>query len=145
MKVNGFNCGDHRLLGDPSSETSETTEVSTTTLDTLVDKGFISVDDLGMVWMDAQGHEGHILAGASRIVASDTPLFTECCPFLLRESGMLDVFQGIVVQNYSRMVDIRKLAAGPWDGPLPARAIERLAEEYAGSEDIYTDLLLIKR
>jgi FkbM family methyltransferase len=65
------NCGDHRIrvpeprgpdLHDEGQRA--TTEISARRLDSLGDANEIDLDEIDLVWMDAQGHEAHVLAGA---------------------------------------------------------------------------------
>ena len=65
------NCGDHRIRvsdtrgPDLFNEWDRSTvEVSARRIDSLVESKELDLDDVGLVWMDAQGHEGHVLAGA---------------------------------------------------------------------------------
>lgn len=73
------NPGDHRLRLGPVAPGSfrETTRptipIPTTTFDRLVDEGALDLGDVGMVWMDTQGHEGHVFGGAKSLLASDVP------------------------------------------------------------------------
>ncbi len=47
--------------------------VETVTLDHLAEDGVIDPDATGMLWMDAEAHEGHILEGATSLLSRGTP------------------------------------------------------------------------
>jgi len=44
----------------------------------------VRVNELGLVWLDVQGHEGEVLAGARTLLESRVPVVMEY------SSGMLD-------------------------------------------------------
>ena len=150
MKRSHWNCGDHRVLVDRPTAAEDTIDVCLTTFDSLVRDGSLRLEEVGLVWMDTQGHEGHILSGASTLLASDIPVLTEFCPALLRQSGGLERFKRMVTDNYAGIVDIRTADPAKPVRLLPAHAIEQLARDYdsvdAGLDDrIFTDVLLLKR
>ena len=57
------NHGDHRLATG-TADGAPTIEVATVSLDALVEDGRIDPAATGVVWVDVQGHEGRVLAGA---------------------------------------------------------------------------------
>ena len=61
-----------------------TVKVPARKFDDEVAAGRIPLDDLGLVWLDVQGHEGEVLAGAESLLASKVPIVLEY------SSGMLD-------------------------------------------------------
>ena len=69
----GRNSGAHRVAGAGEAGT----RVSVTTLDALVDEGVIAPAEVGLVWIDAQGSEADVLAGASSLVERRVPLVLE--------------------------------------------------------------------
>jgi FkbM family methyltransferase len=144
------NCGDHRIrVADPSGpdlsgEGKRTTvEVVGRRLDWLADAKEIDLDSIDLVWMDAQGHEGHILAGADRLAAAGIPIVTEYWPYGLRRAGGLESFHAFVGAGYSLVVDLREPTVA-----LDARRVADLADRFAAGEGVdhtaaYTDLLLV--
>lgn len=40
-----------------------------------------------LVWMDVQGHEGHVLAGGKKLFSTGVPLVTEVWPYGIHRSG----------------------------------------------------------
>ena len=144
------NWGDHRIrVAEPcgpdlfNEGQRATSEVSARRLDSLGDAGEIDLAGIDLVWMDAQGHEAHILAGAGHLVAAGTPVVTEYWPYGLRRAGALDRFHALVAERYSIVVDLREPAVA-----LDANGVAELADRYMAKRgenprDPYTDLLLL--
>jgi FkbM family methyltransferase len=91
MELSDRSPGDNRVRAtSPGEELQgesdrEVTEVRGSTLDLEVD----DLESVSLVWMDAQGHEGHVLVGAKKLLASDVPIMTEFWPYALRREGGL--------------------------------------------------------
>lgn len=146
------NCGDHRIrvvdervsdlpLPDLYNEGDRlTVEVPARRIDSLADTGELDLDSVGLVWMDAQGHEGHVLAGAQRLVANRIPVLTEYWPYGLSRAGGLDRFHALVADGYRTVIDLH---SGRDEAPctLPAAHVARLADRY--ERDTFSDLLLL--
>lgn len=126
---------DSGVLGE---EEWSTVEVPTATLDSFVESGDVDPDSVGLLWIDAQGHEGQILAGAQALLAKRVPLVIEFWPYGLRRSGGLDEVVKVVSSGYSQLLDLGK---DPPEAPRPVADIAMLADEYWGVAQ--TDLLLI--
>lgn len=147
------NRGDHRIRLPASGPDLRNegqrvvVEVPGRSVDSLADAGDIVLDDIDLVWMDAQGHEAHILAGAERLAATSIPVLTEYWPYGLRRVGALDRFHTLVAQRYSKVIDLRTGLDEP-AVVLDAKDVAELADRYVARrrEDPvvpYTDLLLI--
>jgi FkbM family methyltransferase len=85
LEISSDNSGDHRVrVGSGATDGVEarrdTIEVRAARFDSLVETGEIALDQLGLVWLDAQGHEGQILAGARSLLASGVPVMMEYWP-----------------------------------------------------------------
>lgn len=102
----------------------------------------VDVADVGLLWIDAQGHEAHILAGAPRVVRSDIPLVLEYWPYGLRRSDGFDALRKVLFDNYPTAVDLR--ADLPREELFAAtpELLGRLDQELTGPA--FTDLLLLK-
>lgn len=123
---NQYNPGDHHLGhdGDP-------VDVSR------LDDYRIDYDDVGVVWLDVQGHEGHALAGARQLLESNVPVVVEFSPSMLnRTEGGMGLLLDVVARHFSTVVDIRG------GRTLPVTDISTLVAEYPG--DRYTDLVLLR-
>lgn len=118
-----------------------TSTVAARRLDSLVDTGEIDLDHIDIAWIDAQGHEGQILAGGEQLVLSGIPIITEYWPYGLRRAGGLKHFHELVSRNYDAIVDLRHPSV-----TLAADRVTELADRYTehNGEDPYTDLLLIR-
>jgi FkbM family methyltransferase len=89
--------GDHRVrvaeptgpaLGD--EELRPTIDVRSSTLDSLHESGQLDAATIDLVWMDTQGHEAHVLAGAACLAG--VPIVCEYWPYGLRRAGGLERF-----------------------------------------------------
>jgi FkbM family methyltransferase len=69
--VSDANWGGHRVTSDGGPTT---VVVEAVTLDELVDQGVVPPGRVGLVWIDAPGHEAAVLAGASRLIEQGTPI-----------------------------------------------------------------------
>jgi FkbM family methyltransferase len=137
--------GSHRVRtqGDVAwdrfgSGNTESVQAHTITLDAAIQDNGISLDDVGLVWIDTEGHEGHVLAGAERLLHTDVPVLIEFWPEALRVADGLDRLAVLVSQNYTHVLDLQS------DTLRPASAIHAIASEYDAKPFPWTDLLLLK-
>jgi FkbM family methyltransferase len=149
LELSHVNSGDHRVrVTDPPANGAEseraTVEVRAARFDSLVDSGEIDLGTTGLVWMDAQGHEGHILRGAQRLLESPVPVVMEYWPYGLRRAGGLEVLHEALAAHYTHVIEIHP----PGDAAprvLKATDVARLEAEYGWSEDSPgTDLILAR-
>lgn len=89
------NSGDHRvrvagpLTAERYSEHKRSLiSVPVRRLDDLLDETGIERRDVGLLWMDVQGHERHVLEGAPKLLASRVPVVIELWPYGLRRAGV---------------------------------------------------------
>ncbi len=130
------NWGGHQVVPVGARTDRETVAVQARTLDSLVDDGTIPVDDLGLVWMDVEGHEAAALAGAERLLERHVPFVVEYSPDKLD----LDRFEQVVRRSFSEIVNL-----GNAEAPV-ATPIRRLTSDDVGSlrrERGSVDLLLL--
>ena len=130
------NHGDHRLATG-TADGAPTIEVATVSLDALVQDGSIDPAATGVVWVDVQGHEGRVLAGARRLREAGVPFAVEFVPDLLVEAGNLELFVEYA-SAFRAVVDLRTSG-----GERPAADVAELAATYRGAADPVTDLLLL--
>lgn len=140
--------GDHRIRmkqglpdGTFRESTRSTSMVPLARFDDLVADLPIDLPRVGIVWMDVQGHEGHVLAGAQSLRASDVPVAIEYWPYGLRRADGLAMLHEIIASDYRTVVDIRASMAGV-PAEVPASDMDFVARRYSGES--YTDLLLLK-
>lgn len=141
LELSDDNWGDHRVRvsvakGRAREERRATIEVS---VQTLADAGLES-EDVGLIWMDVQGHEGHVLAGAAENLHS-VPVVTEYWPYALHRAGGLALMNDVIRSRYDSVVDIRATIRKGHTVSFSAESVERLASEIQG--DGATDLLLL--
>ena len=150
LEIGPDNSGDCRirLTSEPGSigESDWTTEtVSTATFDDICDKHNIGMNEIGIVWIDTQGHEAHVLGGAASLLDSSVPVLAEYWPYGLRRAGSLDRLHAIVAANYRVVIDLRASMESERVEELPASRVGALAERYDSENHWeYTDIALLK-
>jgi FkbM family methyltransferase len=138
-----------RRLEDPSVELPEmtVTEVEVVTLDGLVSDSVIDVDRLGMLWIDAEGHEGHILRGGHSLTEHGVPLVFEFHPSGLEAHGTRAATHEIAEERYTHFVDMRRQEPDHERfGLQPVSELRAFAERFLdpASTASYTDILLLR-
>lgn len=146
------NPGDHRVRVNASGPETlperqqesrrHVVTVAARTFDSFVAEGVLRPEELGVVWMDAQGHEGHILAGAQTLLQSPAPVLLEFWPYGLRRAGGLELLEEIIARHYTHFVDVRVAEPGGRDVLTPTSEIGCLKKKYR--DTAYTDVLLLK-
>lgn len=150
MELCPVNRGDHRLrpsngaAGDGiyHENNREVVTVGTSTFDALVVDGTIPLELLGVAWIDTQGHEGHVLRGARKLVESNVPVVVEYWPYALSRAGGLENFEKVVRENYRHFIDTRATNPDGSGSLQPVDVLPGLKERYPGPA--LTDLLLLK-
>ena len=82
-------------------------DVELTTLDQLVEDGVIDADRAGLVWIDAEGHEGHVLSGARRLAGRGVPVLFEFHPAGLEDADR-ERIHALAEEFYTHFVDVRR-------------------------------------
>ena len=136
---------DSRLLKSPMTsslhESEDPRAVDCVTLDSLIDRGEIELERLGLLWVDTQGHEPFVLRGARKLSGAGIPAVVEYWPSELLATDSISSFEESV-QDYRVIVDLRALCNG-YEEQATVRAsdISLLRSRYEGRE--HTDLLLV--
>jgi FkbM family methyltransferase len=60
---------------------------------------------IGLIWIDTQGHEGHVLDGAQELLVAGPPLMLEYAPEMLQRAGGLDLFDEVLARYYTHFGD----------------------------------------
>lgn len=91
------NFGDHRVLMQArgsedvrcGNSLRRVIEVETCSLDDLFSSGEAGLwaDAISLLWVDVQGHEGHVFRGAKEIIKRGIPVVTEVWPYGLKSAG----------------------------------------------------------
>ena len=113
--------------------------VRSQTLDDIISSLGIGLDELSLVWVDAEGHEYRILNGARNIITTGIPIVLEFWPQRLRQNGdyarlieelalsfetIIDIrayvqgTRGVVIENSKEAIDAHAKALGPWPTDL---------------------------
>ncbi len=131
--------GDHRVHFESALELydeskRDTIVVPSETLDRHADE----LDPRStLVWIDVQGYEGFVLAGATRAIERRIPMVVEFWPYGLRRAESYPRLREHVL-GYEQFVDLAEAAPVP----RPVAEIDRLYEALAPGAD-FTDLLLL--
>lgn len=141
LALSGVNSGGHRIVDAGSRK--NTLPVEAVTLDTLVARGVIDVETLGLWFMDAQGHEGEIICGAERILAAGTPILTEYDPTGLSAVGGLELLHERLIRHYTHVIDMATATglAPPTYELMEIARLPELAERFAEG---FSDLLVVR-
>jgi FkbM family methyltransferase len=136
-----------RVAEDPSIELREMTvvpDVELVTLDQLTTTGVIDIDLAGMLWIDAEGHEGHILDGAGSLVDVGLPIVLEFDPEVLERRGDSGMVHEVAERCYTHFVDLRRQEPDQRRFGLRAMAdLPQLADRLLAARR-FTDLLLLR-
>ncbi len=144
LELSKDNLGDHRVrvmaaTGGSFGEDGRTTRpVPTTTIDRLVETGQVDLSRTGLAWIDIQGHEGHVLAGADSLRETGIPVVLEFWPYGLERAGSLERLEAIIERDYRWLVDLR--SEKPERRPVAEIAVLRESIR----SPFFTDLLLLK-
>lgn len=137
------NSGDHRVRTSAAAGAFDayregsraTAPVELVRLDDALADGGVDPGEVGLLWVDTQGHEGHVLAGAPQLIGAGVPAVCEYWPYGLRRAGGLELFHATVAQSFSQVIDVRSGDA------QPAARVAELADRYPGER--FSDLILI--
>lgn len=88
----------------------ERVEVDVVTLDESLATHAIAPEEVGLVWIDVQGHEGHVLAGAARLLAARPPVVVALRPRKLAKAGGRELLLESL-DGYDALLDLRDPAA----------------------------------
>ena len=152
LVVNRARSGRHWVAGpefDPGrldSDDGIAIAVPTVTLDSLVDTGVLTTDEVALLWADAENHEGAILEGASKLVKAGVPAVFEWDPAGLERRGDADTIHAIAGKHYTHFVDMRG-SADPQAPRLQLHTIDALRHyrhETADQESHFTEIMVLR-
>jgi len=144
LERSDWNAGDHRVRtnGAGAQAGAEVVEVPAIRIDDLVEGGELDPAGIGAVWIDVQGHEGHALAGAVKVLEAQVPVVLEYWPAGLRAAGGFELLGELIAAHYERFIDLGRPGERTSLAPQPVAELGRVAERYGGEDD-HTDLLLL--
>ncbi len=132
------NAGDNRIVGMGHASRRTTVQVSARTFDDEVAAGRIPLDELGLVWLDVQGHEGEVLAGAESLLSSGVPIVLEYATGMLDDDARRRL-DDIIATRFEVIVDLGWCSLTNRLRFQPASVVRSLA----GRRSVETDLLLL--
>jgi FkbM family methyltransferase len=145
LHIDPLNSGAH-AIPDEGSDGSDSEEivVEKATIDDLVQRGLVAPDEIGLIWIDVQGHEGHVLAGGGSLFDLGAPVVVEFAPTLLKQSGGQSKLYGAIREHYTHFFDLRQPGAAK-----PVRRLVKELKEYGqlfqeGKSRSHTDLLVMR-
>lgn len=140
LQLSDRNFGDHRLGNVDHEAGAGSISVEVETLDNLLQQLSIAPDDVGLLWMDVQGHEQYVLAGAQGVLASNCPMVIEFWPHGMKAAGTdLKAYCALLSRHFGSFYDLG--AASPV--PCSPEQLDGVVENYDGL-DRFTDLLLLR-
>jgi FkbM family methyltransferase len=121
--------------------------VDTVTLDHLVENEVVDPKGTGLLWMDAEAHEGQILVGASSLATRGIPLVLEWNPALLDRVGDRGMLERAIEESYTHFVDMHR--SSNEEASFPLQTVDRLpahADRFLDPADpaIKTDILVVR-
>ncbi|MGH9264906.1 MAG: FkbM family methyltransferase [Acidimicrobiales bacterium] len=146
LETSSTNHGDNRLVvqGEQAQTNGhrDVVGVQCRRFDALAEEGMIPLDDVGLIWLDAQGHEPFVLQGATRALEAGVPLVMEYAPAAMEDGGHLLDLEQLVQAHYTTVIDLHLLAAGLRSQAVSAAAdIGRLRDR---ADKEHTDLLVVR-
>lgn len=137
MGLSSSNFGDHRLYAEVQNSEQSVIQVSVTTLDDFFKLSKEKLNELSMIWVDTQGHEGFVLAGAQTILEKrKIPWIVEFWPEGMKQANCYDLFVSNVQMYFKTMIDTRTGCRHSVDD------IATLASDRPQFEE-FTDLILL--
>ena len=142
------NFGDHRIRVEPPTtshpdcreEDRAVISVPVQRLDDAVAAQGLLREDVGLIWIDAQGHEAQVLEGATALLGAGVPVVTEFWPYGLERSGAEGRrFVEIVRARFAAFYDLSEAVPRR----QPVADVASLYARYTGTS--FTDLLLVAR
>ncbi len=141
MELSAKNCGDHRLGSTPTAASGLTIEVEVETLDDILPKLSLKPSEISVVWVDTQGYEANVLAGAKTCIEAEVPFFIEFWPQALQQAGGYEKLLNLIETYFDSFIEVRPNASL---SRQPVKTLRNFARKFEGT--IYhTDLLLLPK
>lgn len=150
LEMATHNIGDHRIRTGAESGHGAVDEaaravigVPAARLDEAVAEAGIGCDEIGLVWIDVQGHEPQVLIGADSLIEAAVPILIEYWPYGLKRAGGLDTLHRIIGDRFSEVWNLGEEAGAEPVAPIDPSDVGLLASRYP-SENDSTNLLLLR-
>lgn len=151
LEMATHNIGDHRIRTGAESGRGAVDEaaravitVPAVRLDEAVSEAGIGSDEIGLVWIDVQGHEPQVLRGADALIDAAVPILIEYWPYGLTRAGGLDRLHRIISDRFSEVWNLGEEAGAEPVVRIDPADVGLLASRYR-SENDSTNLLLLRR
>jgi FkbM family methyltransferase len=155
LVVNPERGGKHWIATDDARrglarKKEEIVTVETVTIDQLAEDGVFDPERTGMLWIDAQGHEGHIIEGATALTAQGVPIVLEWDPAALDKVGDRGKIQEVAERDYTHFAGMRAdpdpAIAGPKLWLRPVDELDDYAERFLDESrsENFTDIMLLR-
>lgn len=153
LELSETNFGDHRIravIDDGDNRHNEQARrlrtVKAAPLDALIAEAGIVPEAIGLAWIDTQGYEGQVLAGAKSLLNANVPIVLEFWPYGLKRTGGYGLLRAFLAEQ-DAILDIRKPLSG--QTPLTLEELDGYFDEWVllDKNDIsyHTDLLLMTK
>jgi FkbM family methyltransferase len=154
FQLSPINHGDHRIVGNNAGAKElhgesgwKTQTVKSDTLDNLIKSTGHKFSDIGLGWIDTQGHEGKVLSGAKHFLKAQVPFVAEFWPYGLERSKGWPAFRAALAGSKRKIYDLR---ASTKINQLVQKSISELDADYAemtkaehDKHTPHTDLLVV--
>jgi FkbM family methyltransferase len=131
------NWGDNRLTGKAGDGWYEI-KVPVQTVDQILDTAGVGSSDVGVLWVDVQGHESEVLDGAGGIIGNGCDIVVEFWPAVLSSEGRLSDTVDKLLAISERWIDLET------GDPVDRARLQEIQEiGIAVGESYYVDLALI--
>jgi len=155
LETSPTNFGDHRVLNSDKDIRSKSLhdennwnkiDISVTSFDKWIKNENLDVSNIGLVWIDTQGHEGHVLSKANQLLTNKIPIVVEFWPYGLRRSGG---YEKLIesLKNVNMIFDMRRVDESDSLEPLDLHQLENMYHNFIEKESAnyspHTDLLLL--
>lgn len=115
-------------------------------IDTLLAENGVSAKELGLVWIDTQGHEGHALAGAQSLKSAKVPIVAEFWPYGLERSRGYKKLRDLLSED-ACVYDLQQFIRSGSKTPLNIDDLDLLYDRMLTDETekkaVFTDILIV--
>jgi len=142
LELSESNFGDHRIRrGSPEEEIDQFNKRNIQVKSKSIDSMFqYDSNQQVLLWMDTQGYEGYILAGASNLLSNRIPIVVEFWPYgMMRANSYLKLKAALISAGYQTFY---KLDGDIVQEKLSEAALDALWSKI-GETGKFTDLLII--
>jgi FkbM family methyltransferase len=154
LELSPSNFGDHRVRTSEKTGNNlhgedqwETSCAHVRRLDDIISDLGVDFTRLGLVWIDTQGHEGHVLSGAPIIVSLPAPKIVEFWPYGLARASGYPLLRSILSSRGGSIYDLRRSIETDAPHRMSLHELDLLYEHYLTKESAalspHTDLLLV--